>query len=344
MKKVTFRKTKAINTTTFVADLSATKLCQHPPSELDKLVDCYNTTLADLLDHHAPLKTKTVTVRPQVPWYSEEVRVAKRERRRAERKWRSSGTAADFESFKRKKNRVTHLLRVAKSAFLTDFIDQNADNQGKLFRAVKDLLVEKNTLCFSDYTDTTALVNELGMYFVQKVFRIRDELDLGIATTNDVPDYTGTIPDPPAPSVHFESFALLTEDDARMLIANSKSTSCCLDPVPTPLLKSCIESLIPVITKIINTSLESVVFPEDWKVTVVKPLLKKLGLDPLFMNLRPVSNLAYISKLIERAVFNQIYDHLVQSGLYFFILYCNQLIVSTIAQRKRYSRLLTIFL
>ena len=126
---------------------------------------------------------------------------------------------------------------------------------------------------------------------------------------------SGTIPDPPAPSV-FESFALLTEDDMRMLIANSKSTSCCLDPVPTPLLKSCIESLIPVITKIINTSLESGVFPEDWKVAVVKPLLKKLGLDPLFMNLRPVSNLAYISKLIERAVFNQIYDHLVQSGLY----------------------------
>jgi hypothetical protein len=86
-----------------VADLSATKLCQHPPSELDMLVDCYNTTLADLLDNHAPLKTKTVTVRPQVAWYSEEVRVAKRERRRAERKWRSSGTAADFESFKRKK-------------------------------------------------------------------------------------------------------------------------------------------------------------------------------------------------------------------------------------------------
>ena len=73
-KKVTFRKTKAINTTTFVADLSATKLCQHLPSELDKLVDCYNTTLADLLDHHDPLKTKTVTVRPQVPWYSEQVR------------------------------------------------------------------------------------------------------------------------------------------------------------------------------------------------------------------------------------------------------------------------------
>ena len=49
---------------------------------------------------------------------------------------------------------------------------------------------------------------------------------------------------------------------------------------------------------------------------MVIPLLKKLGVDSVFKNLRPVSNLAYISKLLERAVFNQIYDHIVRSGLY----------------------------
>ena len=36
----------------------------------------------------------------------------------------------------------------------------------------------------------------------------------------------------------------------------------------------------------------------------------------MFKNLRPVNNLAYISKLTECAVFNQTYDHLVRSGLY----------------------------
>ena len=49
---------------------------------------------------------------------------------------------------------------------------------------------------------------------------------------------------------------------------------------------------------------------------MVIPLLKKPGLESLFKNLRPVSNLAYISKLTGRSVFNQIYDHLVRSGLY----------------------------
>ena len=68
-KEVSLSKTKAINTTAFMEDLSASRLCRDPPSQPDELVDCYNTTLAELLDRYAPLKTKTVTVRPQVPWY-----------------------------------------------------------------------------------------------------------------------------------------------------------------------------------------------------------------------------------------------------------------------------------
>ena len=309
-KEVSFRKIKAIDTTAFMEDLSASRLCLDPPSEPDKLVDCYNTTLAELLDQYAPLKTKSVTVGPQVPWYSDEIREAKRERRRAERRWRSTGTAADLVSFKRKKYiYVTHLLKKAKSAFLAEFIDQNADHQGKLFRAVKDLLVEKNTLDFSDYADKSALANDLGRYFVQKVIRLRDELD-----ECAVADDTDTNSDLPTP-LFIETFTPLSEEDVCRLIANKtpKSTSCCLDPIPTLLLKSCIE---PVITKIINISLDFGIFPANWKVAVFIPLPKKLGVDSVFKNLRPVSNLAYISKLLERVVFNQIYDHIVRSGLY----------------------------
>ena len=39
-------------------------------------------------------------------------------------------------------------------------------------------------------------------------------------------------------------------------------------------------------------------------------------MQPAFKNLRPISNLAFVSKLIERAVFNQTHDHLQRSGLY----------------------------
>ncbi|KAL9977183.1 hypothetical protein ACROYT_G014561 [Oculina patagonica] len=185
--------------------------------------------------------------------------------------------ASVAEGLIRHKNHVTHLLKEAKSAFLAEFIDQNADNQGKLFRAMKDLIVEKNILCFSDYTDKTALANDLGKYFVQKVTRLRNELDqCDVPNEND----SGTNSNLPISPV-IEAFVPLSEDDVRMLIANSKSTLCCLDPIPTPLLKSYIEPLIPVITRIINISLESGIFPEKWKEAVVIPLLKKSGLDSM---------------------------------------------------------------
>ena len=67
--------------------------------------------------------------------------------------------------------------------------------------------------------------------------------------------------------------------------------------------------LLPVFTKIIYLSLESGVFADNWKCALVNPLLKKLGLDLVFKNFRPVSNPQYVSKFTERAVFNQVHDH-----------------------------------
>ena len=46
------------------------------------------------------------------------------------------------------------------------------------------------------------------------------------------------------------------------------------------------------------------------------PLLKHQGLNLEFCNLRPISNLQYVSKLTERAVFEQMNNHMMQFGLY----------------------------
>ena len=52
---------------------------------LNDLVKCYNSTLSAALDRHAPLVTKFFTVKPLVPWFSEDIRDSRRGRRRAER-------------------------------------------------------------------------------------------------------------------------------------------------------------------------------------------------------------------------------------------------------------------
>ncbi|KAK2559068.1 hypothetical protein P5673_018713, partial [Acropora cervicornis] len=83
------------------------------------------------------------------------------------------------------------------------------------------------------------------------------------------------------------------------LIKSSTKTTCSLDPIPTKLFTECLDVLLTPITKLINLSLELGCFPLLWKRALVKPLLKKDGLDPIFKNFRPVSNLAYASKLVE---------------------------------------------
>ena len=57
------------------------------------------------------------------------------------------------------------------------------------------------------------------------------------------------------------------------------------------------------------------VFPNTWKKTIVRPLLKKSGLETVFKNYRPVSNLNFISKLLEAAVLTQLQDHLYSQKL-----------------------------
>ena len=82
----------------------------------------------------------------------------------------------------------------------------------------------------------------------------------------------------------------------------------------TSLVINCVDVLFPVIT--INLSLESGSFASHWKCALVNPLSKKTSLDLVFKNYRPVSNLQYVSKLTERAVFNQLHEHMMANGIY----------------------------
>ena len=70
------------------------------------------------------------------------------------------------------------------------------------------------------------------------------------------------------------------------------------------------------ITNMINLSFESGEFASDWKEALLKPLLKKCGLDIAFHNFRPVSNLPYVSKLSEKAAANQLIDHVTTNDLH----------------------------
>ena len=85
--------------------------------------------------------------------------------------------------------------------------------------------------------------------------------------------------------------------------------------MPTTLVKECAPILIPVLTRIINLSLTTSTMPVIYKTAMVRPLLKKPSLERTIANYRPVSNLPFVSKLIEKCVVKQLSEHMAHNKL-----------------------------
>ena len=98
----------------------------------------------------------------------------------------------------------------------------------------------------------------------------------------------------------FSEFALLTEDVKNLALAYKKS--CDLDPLPFSILSIHLDHRLPVMTKIINISLKTGRFADEWKNALMHRLLKKPGIELINKNFRPISNLQFTSKFTEKVV------------------------------------------
>ena len=140
-------------------------------------------------------------------------------------------------------------------------------------------------------------------FFNQKIIKLCSSF---VPNTNLSPHFP-----PPSMPPALEEFSLATSNEVRKAILISSNATCSLDIIPTFLLKSCLDSLILPITNIINLALYEGIFPESYKSATVRPLLKKHNLphDDL-SSYRPISNLNFISKVLERIILSRINIHL----------------------------------
>ena len=81
-----YRPLNKIDVTRFRQDLLNSDIVTKPKTELNELVNQYNSCLSQLLDKHAPLRVKKTGNRNINPWYNENIRTAKQKFRQAERK------------------------------------------------------------------------------------------------------------------------------------------------------------------------------------------------------------------------------------------------------------------
>ena len=110
------------------------------------------------------------------------------------------------------------------------------------------------------------------------------------------------------------NFKLVTDQDILLILCAAPQKSCELDLIPTTLLKVYSDVIVPYIMDIVNTSIASGSFTKNIKQALLRPRLKKMGLDLALCNYRLVSNLTYISKIIKRVVCNQLTAYTANSG------------------------------
>jgi hypothetical protein len=107
------------------------------------------------------------------------------------------------------------------------------------------------------------------------------------------------------------NFRPASHDEIKAAIINSSDATCSIDFIPTKLLKSCLDALLPPITTLVNMCLEGSIFPTRFKTALVTPQLKKHSLPKEDLSsYRPISNLNFLSKILERIMYNRLVEHL----------------------------------
>jgi hypothetical protein len=298
-KQVKLRKIKNIDEVQWKNDLDKVVADCMTIESPQELFDKYNSDLASLLDKHAPVITKTITERPTPPWLDEEIIHLKQHVRKAERALKHNNNVNKQLDYKELKAVYRKTLKKKKNSYINEAINECGNNTKKLYGVINKLIGRVKTNPLPESKDDKELAETFSTFFSEKIEKIRAQLDskpIFHPRSRNVPE--------------LGSFKVLSEDEVSKLMSKTKPTTCVTDPLPSNLLVKQKNIVLPLITRIVNTSLQTACFSASWKNSVILPLIKKDGLEAIPANYRPVNNLPYISKIVEKAMLSQVNKHM----------------------------------
>ena len=211
--------------------------------------------------------------------------------------------------FKQSNIELKKLIKTAKAQHYNGEIKESTTTRA-LFNITKTMMGKSTSSAkFPTHYTQSDLPDAFGHFFKEKVSVIRNNLNKQHHSPPTFEQFDGD-------TVLCE-FKPVTEDELKNIIRSSPLKSCCLDPIETSLLVNFLDYLAPVLTTIVNESLRFGIVPKSFKHAIVTPILKKLNLSPEEMkHFRPVSNLPFISKILEKVVARQLRNHLAHFDLF----------------------------
>jgi hypothetical protein len=299
------RNWKNVDNVKFKAAICSSALCTTDSAltePVENSFNIFNSTLVNLADIHAPLRTIKIKDCPLSPWFDGKCHDARRVSRSLEKRYRRSGLDTDRTAWLYQMNVKRNLCREKEFKYWSDRILTSSADPKKLWCSLNSLLL-RDGHC-KQHSDLTA--DAISAIFQEKITVIR-----AVSERSAPPAFKQLA------TTTLDHFTGCSAEQLRSIILKSPAKSCQLDPIPTTMLLLHLDNLLPYLTAMCNNSLSSGTLPTNQKHAIITPLLKKTGSDPsVAANYRPVSNLSFLSKIIERIIVRQLTAYLTINKLW----------------------------
>src|SRR5258706_214466 len=233
-----------------------------------------------------------------------------RNRRRLERKWKSSRSDHDYVSYRRACRSANKSIVESRKQFYKERISAACANPRRRWTAIRDVLHLTNTSDIRSTSECQALCDKFAVYFVDKIRKIKTVIKSKLVNPQADPLQFDQVHHGPL----LGSLTTVTAAEVERLLRSMPSKSSPIDKIPTSVLKTNIDVFAPLIARLATLCFNEGVFPSRFKTACVTPLIKKKGLDDDdIANYRPISNLHTISKIVERLFLSRVISHVERS-------------------------------
>ena len=212
---------------------------------------------------------------------------------------------------KRIRNNCTRRLRQARADYISENLNNNAGDQKKFWRNIQGLIPNKGTktsdINLIDQISKSEIPYDETASFINDFF-----VDIGpsLAQNCDRPwTYVG-----PQVGNHLENVSTNIEEIIALCKNININKSSCINNLSSEILRDAFLAIPEKLVVLFNLSFETGEIPDVWKIGKVTPL-QKPGNKNLVNNLRPISLLPLVSKLIEKIVHNRIYNFCEQNNI-----------------------------
>ena len=306
-------KVDVLNDSLAAADWDSTLSSSGSELNIDTINEQWFSLFHKIVSFHIP--HKSVVIRPRDKfWMNGTIRSAIRKRNRLLKAFFRTKLASCWEKYRRQRNLVVHLIRLAKSAHekkINDLLSDPSTSLKMWWRITKSLYGDK--LCSSIpslkenndlITDSKKKAEVFNEYFVAQTF-------LPGSNSKDIPNH-------PCPFPKHTLGSIRSSHNEVLNILNNLNIAkaCGHDGISNRILKMCGPGFCSSLSRLIDLSFSSGQYPKSWKMANVLPLFKK-GDRQITSNYRPISLLPCISKICEKIVFIRLYSFLNDVGFFY---------------------------